>query len=93
MRMITDEVTFAGLIDAAFNQIRQYGRSSVAVNIRLLSTLAVIGEHVRTEPQRTALKRQAVMIKRASDETVPEAEDRQDIAAQYEIVMKILEWT
>ena len=33
------------------------------------------------------------MIKRGSDEAIPEAEDRQDIEAQFQIAMKVLEWT
>jgi uncharacterized membrane protein len=93
LRLITDAVTFAGVVDQAFNQIRQYGRSSVAVTIRLLGTIAVIGEHTRSKKDRAALRRQAVMIKRGSDEAIPEAEDRKDIAEQFEIAMKVLEWT
>jgi uncharacterized membrane protein len=36
LRVIAAPVTFAGLTDAAFNQIRQYSTSDVAVTIRLL---------------------------------------------------------
>jgi hypothetical protein len=48
-------VTFAGLTDDAFNQIRQYGRSDVAITIRLLEAIEVIAEHTHNEqPHGTA---------------------------------------
>ena len=91
LRLVVDSVTFAGVVDAAFNQIRQYGRSSVAVTIRLLEAIAVIGEHVTNDQERSVLMRHAAMIKRGSDETVPEEQDRQDIDQQYQLAVKILE--
>jgi uncharacterized membrane protein len=36
LRVITPVFTFPDVVDAAFNQIREYGRSSTAVTIRLL---------------------------------------------------------
>ena len=42
LRIIAEPVTFAGMTDTAFNQIRQYGRSSAAVTIRLLEVIAII---------------------------------------------------
>jgi uncharacterized membrane protein len=50
LRVLAYPITFADIADAAFNQIRQYGRSSTAVAVRLLETLAVIAAHtLRTE--------------------------------------------
>jgi uncharacterized membrane protein len=91
LRLIGQPVTFAGVVDAAFNQIRQYGRSSVAVTIRLLETITVIAAHTRTEDERTALQRQATMIGHGASNGVPEAMDRQNIEAQYQLALKVLE--
>ena len=88
---MADSVTFEGLVEAAFNQIRQYGRSSVAVTIRLLETIAVIAAHVHTQSEREALRKQAKMIKQGSDEAIPEEHDRQDVEESYQLVNKILE--
>jgi uncharacterized membrane protein len=90
LRVITDSVTFAGLTDTAFNQIRQYGRSNVEVVIRMLETIAVIGEHTHSKQDRDALMRHAAMIKRGSDEVVPEERDRKDIQAQYKVAVRVL---
>ena len=39
LRLIVDQVSFDGLVDDAFHQIRQYGRTDVAITIRLLEAL------------------------------------------------------
>jgi uncharacterized membrane protein len=49
LRVITYPVTFAGVTDAAFTQIRQYGRTSASVTIRLLETIAVVTAHASRE--------------------------------------------
>ncbi|MCB0153492.1 MAG: DUF2254 domain-containing protein [Anaerolineae bacterium] len=93
LRLIGQSVTFAGIVDTAFNQIRQYGRSSVAVSTRLLETITVIAAHTHTPAERTALRRQASMTRLGAMESVPEAMDRQDIEAQYQLALKVLEQT
>jgi len=60
-------VTFAIATDA-FNQIRQYSTSDVAVTIRLLEAIAVIATYTRNNKDRAALLRHADMIKRGSQE-------------------------
>lgn len=91
LRLIGQSVTFAGIVDTAFNQIRQYGRSSVAVTTRLLETITVIAAHTHTQDERTALRRQASMARLGAMESVPEAMDRQGIEAQYQLALKVLE--
>jgi uncharacterized membrane protein len=90
LRLIGQSVTFAEIIDAAFDKIRQYGRSSVSVTIRLLETLAVIGAHTDTMAERAALQRQAAMIRRGAIQSIPEAMDRQAVEAQYQVTLKLL---
>jgi uncharacterized membrane protein len=91
LRVIAHPVTFAGVADAALQQIRQYGRSSVAVTIRLLETIAVVAAHLHREEDRTALQRQAMMIARGSCEEIPEAWDRQAVEERYQAALKALE--
>ncbi len=40
LRIVTPVPTVGGVVGTAFNQIRQYGRGSVAVTLRLLEVLA-----------------------------------------------------
>ncbi len=91
LRVVSDPVTFDGIVDAAFNQIRQHGRSDVAVTIRLLEVIAIVLVRAKSYSQRQALIRQAEMIKRGSDEAIPEENDRRDITQRYEQIMSLVE--
>lgn len=91
LRVIADTVTFAGLTDAAFNQIRQYGRASAAVTIHLLETIEVILRRVRREGDGTALLRQAMMIERGSQAALTEEWDREDVTKRYRAVLELLQ--
>lgn len=90
LRLVAEPITFGGIVDAAFNQIRQHAAGDVAVTIRLLEALAIIAAHTRTEVQRAALHRHAEMIRRSSERAIPEEEDRQDVEERYEIVLSAL---
>ncbi|MGI8842411.1 MAG: DUF2254 domain-containing protein, partial [Gemmatimonadaceae bacterium] len=67
-RVITPTMTFTDFADAALNQVRQYGRSSAAVTIRMLETIAVVAESARRPDDRAALRRHAEMIARGARE-------------------------
>jgi uncharacterized membrane protein len=88
LRVIADAVTFEGMIEAAFNQIRQYGRSSVAVSIRLLETLTVIAKCLVRKADGSALRLQAQTIRDASD-AYPML-DRRAVEARYHALMEAL---
>src|SRR5690606_18751867 len=62
LRLIERPERYGELVDSAFNQIRQYGRSSAAVTIRLLDTIVVIAGFVCRAEDRATLLRHAEMI-------------------------------
>jgi len=90
LRVIVEGVTFEGLVDAAFNQIRQYSKSDVAVTIRLLEAIACIATYTRNSKQREALRRQAEMILNSSREQISPEQDQKDVQEQYHQVIKAL---
>ncbi len=90
LRVVAEQVTFAGMTNAAYDQIRQYGRHSVSVTIRLLEALERVAEQTVDAEQRQAVRRQAAMIERASREAVPEEHDRRDVRQRYEAVFEEL---
>lgn len=90
LRLIHDAVTFAGIVDAAFNQIRQNGRSSAPISMRLLESIAIIAARAQTGEQRDALRRQADMIWRGCAEVLPMEEDREDLESRYRLVLAAL---
>lgn len=90
LRIICDTTTFKGITEAAFNSIRQYGRSSAPVTIRLLEVLTVVVRHARTDEQRDALHNQAVIIHGAAQDAVPEEHDRGDVAGRFQLFQEVL---
>ena len=90
LRVITSAVSFPMITDAAFNQIRQYGRSSAAVTIRLLETIAVVAESVHCEEDRVALQRHVEMIARGASEGLSESEDRRVVGERYQAAIRLL---
>lgn len=91
LRVIAHPLSFPGIVEAAFNQIRQYGRSSAAVTVRGLEALELIARCARTEEQRSALRRQAEIIERQSRDALPEELDRHDVQERYARVIARLE--
>jgi uncharacterized membrane protein len=90
LRVVADPVAFPGLVDAAFHQIRQYARSSAAVTIRLLDTIAVIAGATHRPRDRDALRRHADMIVRGAREGLPEGEDRREAEDRYSAAIRVL---
>ncbi|MGV8899676.1 MAG: DUF2254 domain-containing protein [Burkholderiaceae bacterium] len=90
LRIVAPTSTFAGIVDAAFNQIRQYARSSAAVTIRLLETITVIAAATCVPQDQAALRRHAEMIMRGARDGLPEDEDRRTAEDRYQAANQAL---
>ena len=90
LRVIAKGTAFADIADTTFNPIRQYGRSSALVTLRLLKTVGVVAGHVRREEDRQALVRHTLMIERASREALVEQAERDALEERYWTVLKVL---
>jgi uncharacterized membrane protein len=84
VRVITAEVSYASLVERAFEKIRQASRGMPAVMIRQLEAIDKILSHATEPEQRALLLAQADMIMRACAETVPEPADRADVTRAYD---------
>lgn len=89
LRVIAPAITFSEVVDAAFNQIRQYGRSSAAVTIRLLETIAVVANFAHRPEDHATLLRHTEMIARGASEGLPEYEDRRAVEERRQAVIKL----
>ena len=89
LRVIATAVTFPTITNRAFNQIRQYGRSSAAVTIRLLEVIAVITSFAHRSEDRAALLRHAEMITRGARDGLPEEEDRLAVKDRFHAVSQL----
>ena len=91
LRVVTDASTIPGIIDAAFNQIRQAGRADTAVTIRLLETIVAVGRDTRDPAFLDPLRRQADAIHRGSQDGLQDKNDRADAEERYRAAIVILD--
>lgn len=84
LRVIADRPDFAGIVDAAFHQIRQSGANMPAVAIRLLESLSLLLEHSTTGHHRRALERHVELVRRAGMRESDERSDREDMEERVE---------
>jgi uncharacterized membrane protein len=87
VRVITAHVSYARLIERAFEKIRQAGRGMPAVLIRQLEALAKVIDHTTTEQQRELVLEQAALILEDSQQSVPQASDRAAVQRAYDDVV------
>lgn len=83
LRVVTEPVRFEELIDAAFDQIRTYGRDNLVVIMRLLDVLALVGAAAGEDGRRTPVIRQARLAYEGSMPALPTDADRQTLEEHY----------
>lgn len=90
LRVQLKPFTFNGIVEASFNQIRQYGENDVAVTIHLLRTLHKLILQARTSEQAEALKIQAEAISTEKHQKNIATKDRADIQELYDAIDEAL---
>jgi uncharacterized membrane protein len=88
LRVMVDSNSFEGVMDSAFDQLRQNAGRVPAVLIRVLETLAVLGAHAADERARDSVRRHAVMVHRAAHAAVEEPWDLRDVDARFDAVLQ-----
>lgn len=83
LRVVTERLTFSGMLGAAFNQIRQFGKGSPSVIIRLMEALVTIHNIARFKKQKEAVLRHADMVMRAAEKSFEEENDLIDLQERY----------
>jgi uncharacterized membrane protein len=83
VRLIESDPSYERMVNRAFDKVRQSAGGMPAVLIRLLDSINAVVRETTSAEQRRILARQAEMILRVSEKTVPEQNDREDIAGRY----------
>lgn len=86
-RVIAVPTEFASVLNASFDQIRQYGSSSVSVSIRLLESLRKIGIACIRDVDRQAVERQAELVLEGCRNETLTSGDMADIQQRFDDVM------
>jgi uncharacterized membrane protein len=87
LRLRRRVTTYEGILDAAFNQIRQAATDHPAVFIQLLDAIGQIAAHACLDEQRRSLARHAGLVQAAAMRAVPEPADRDDIERSFQGAM------
>lgn len=87
IRLIADVLTFEGMLDAAFNQIRQFSRGNPSVAIRLMEALKTIYSFCR-EGRKESVRKHAQMILNLAEKSFDEENDLNDLRQRSEFLYK-----
>lgn len=83
LRIIADNHNFSGMLNAAFNQIRQYGKGSPSVLIRLMEAMNTISTFAKNKKQQEFIVQHAEMIMNAAEKAFSEKRDLEDMKERY----------
>jgi uncharacterized membrane protein len=89
VRLVEFDPSYARMVNRAFDKVRQSAAGMPAVIIRLLDSLANVGEATVSAQQRQVLARQADMVLRVGESSVSEPNDLEDIRGRYDRVVAI----
>ncbi|MEZ4382267.1 MAG: DUF2254 domain-containing protein [Nannocystaceae bacterium] len=91
LRLIVGQVAFREVVDAAFSQIRHYGRDNKAVIRQMIRALTLIANDAVRDGDRAALRTEARSLGREALETLRGQVDPEDpIFAEYEVLIETL---
>ncbi|WP_216323793.1 DUF2254 domain-containing protein [Deinococcus aestuarii] len=82
-RLVHPVTDFAGLTDAMFRMVRQYGKANPAVMIRLLEVLTAAATCLTGEAERAALRRQADLTLADALPVTGNPADRADLERRF----------
>lgn len=83
IRVKVNPIAFSGIINAAFNQIRQFGKDSPSVIIRLMEALVTINQLATNKEQKEDIQRHAKMVLKTAEKTMIESNDLKDLKKRY----------
>jgi uncharacterized membrane protein len=87
LRLVVNVLDFEGVLDAAFNQIRQYSAGSTAVIIRLMEALTTIHKFTDEEAHKKAVMKHAEMVLSIGKQTIKEKNDIEDLNERAEKIL------
>lgn len=88
LRLIADILDFEGVLDAAFNQIRQFSGGSTAVIIRLLEALITINKFTEHKAHKKAVIKHAEMVLDLGKKSIIEENDLNDLKERSKQLIK-----
>ncbi|HET9066153.1 MAG TPA: DUF2254 domain-containing protein [Gemmatimonadales bacterium] len=88
VRLVMPVSDFEGVADAAFNQIRQYARTDVAVTLRLLEVIAQVAAVADRSGDRDTLRHHADRILAGAEGALPDTSDRETVRRRHAVAVR-----
>jgi uncharacterized membrane protein len=90
LRVVARPYTFHSVINAAFDQIRQYGATSAAVSARLMEALLLVAKSTDRREDQDDVMRQADMIVDAARKSLITPGDVADVEGRHQEIVKAI---
>ena len=87
IRVVSNAPSFEGMLDAAYNSIRQFSSESPAVAIRLMEALKTLHTVARGGPHAEAIRKHADMVMRTAEKHFSEPRDLADMRERYSAIV------
>ncbi len=88
LRLIQETLSYEGMLNASFNQIRQYSKGSPSVVIRLMDALLTIDRYIKQPTHKKLVQKHATMVMNMAKEAFIEQNDINDVEVRYSLIMK-----
>lgn len=89
LRIIAATLTYEGMLDAAFNQIRQFAKGTPSVVIRLMEALITISKFDKRQRYKKAIQKHAHMVLNMAEESFDEQNDLKDLKERSKLIMGV----
>ena len=87
LRIIAHTLTYEGMLDASFNQIRQFAKGSPSVVIRLMEALITINKFANRRNYRDAIRKHARMVLNMAEKSFTEPNDLDDLKERSKVIL------
>jgi uncharacterized membrane protein len=91
LRLVLEATTYAGVMDAAFNQIRQAGAQLPAVYIRILERLTTIASMAETPTQIDVIRHHGELLRSAAAGQGWDESDMADLEERFHVLRERLD--
>jgi uncharacterized membrane protein len=87
LRFAYKPLTYKGMLDAAFLQIRQFSKGSPAVVIRLMEAMVTLHKFTNRYSHKEAVKEHAEMIMRVAESSFKDTHDLEDMRKRSKLIL------
>jgi uncharacterized membrane protein len=90
VRVITQRPDFASYLATAFDQVRANAAEDLAIYLRLLAALGIVGQHTTRPGYHQALRQQAHLVLAAADKNLTVAYENEQVHQRYQALCQTL---